>query len=176
MEKCQFSWRSSLLGGSDLINDHANQINNPTSVDRVCYRVVARRPLLLSFSGTASVCRIHTHIYTLSVAIPRKSYGLSSAFQQLSSLSILHDSTSCSHTHGRRRNARNTRWRKARGKERDWRDERIRRGPERKTPVALYDITPERQLEGLMIPTRRSYNVSLFGLFSGCPRWHFRSH
>lgn len=42
----------SLQGGSDLlINDLANQINNPTSVDRVCYRVAARRPSPLSFSG-----------------------------------------------------------------------------------------------------------------------------
>lgn len=41
-------------GGSDLlINDPANQINNSTSVDRVCYRVVARRPSPLSFSGVA---------------------------------------------------------------------------------------------------------------------------
>lgn len=43
----------SLQSGLDLlINDPANQINNPTSVDRVCvYRVTARRPVP-SFSGT----------------------------------------------------------------------------------------------------------------------------
>jgi len=36
---------SPLQGGSALlINDPANQINNPTSVDRLCYRVAARRP------------------------------------------------------------------------------------------------------------------------------------
>jgi len=37
---------SPLQGGSALlINDPANQINNPTSVDRLCYRVAARRPI-----------------------------------------------------------------------------------------------------------------------------------